>query len=336
MKMSFVYSKIENLFFFISNLTEWHFSSRKNYNQDWIEKSGPLTKKEKESLLKFKKIMKKYGFVYKNNKFMYLGQFFFLGKKENEIWKLIEKFVNKSEFKDIKDAFINLNSRFEKVYDEKKLFLWKKAIEKTKNEILFNELINRIKLFLKCKKELNNIKVHLLFSPAKDWLPAGGANIGNKDITLEVPIHKRTKINIEAAFALIAHEIGHLFLDNSNLKFTINDIIKKNKNINVKNTIPSRPLNEYIQELIINLCAPSGYFCQKYLTNFNPIYNLLNSAEKSEKEYNKYKKRKIANFSSIKSYIILQLYPLIKQYYKKKKNIDKNLLSLIINFLENK
>ena len=334
MKISFAYSKIENLFFFISNLTEWHFSCRKNYNQDWIEKSGPLTEKEKKSLLKFKKIMGKYGFVYKNNKFMYLGQFFFSNKKENEIWKSVKEFVNESEFKDIKNVFFNLNSRFEKLYDGKKLFLWKEAIEKTKNKILFDDLIKRIKLFLKCKKRIDNIKIHLLFSPAKDWLPAGGANVGNKDITLEIPIYKKTKINIEAALALIAHEIGHIFLNNSNLKIDIDNIIKKEKKINIKNIIPLRPLNEYIQELIINLCAPSGYFCQKYLTNFNPIHNLLKFNKKLEKEYNKYKKGKIANSFSIKSYIILQSYPLIKEYYKKKKNIDKDLLLSIINFLK--
>jgi len=56
--------------------------------------------------------------------------------------------------------------------------------------------------------------------------------------------------------------------------------------------------------------------------------------KKLEKEYNKYKKGKIANSFSIKSYIILQSYPLIKEYYKKKKNIDKDLLLSIINFFK--
>jgi hypothetical protein len=55
MKFKFKISKLANQFFFISNLSEWHFSCRQFYNQEWLKQTEPLTDNEKQILKEFKK-----------------------------------------------------------------------------------------------------------------------------------------------------------------------------------------------------------------------------------------------------------------------------------------
>ena len=62
MKLQFKISKLANLFFLVSNFSEWHFSCRTDYNRAWIEKTEPLKNEEVEALFKFKGVIKKYGF----------------------------------------------------------------------------------------------------------------------------------------------------------------------------------------------------------------------------------------------------------------------------------
>ncbi|TSC93005.1 MAG: hypothetical protein CEN91_322 [Candidatus Berkelbacteria bacterium Licking1014_85] len=63
--------KIRNkidLFLFVSNLTEWHFSCRKSFNDVWKKYPHSLTVIEKELIIKFKQILIKY--FKKNNEFL--------------------------------------------------------------------------------------------------------------------------------------------------------------------------------------------------------------------------------------------------------------------------
>lgn len=83
MRFSIIIKKQGIFYFFVQNLSEWHFSCRKDYNNLWLDELGPLSKKEKMALQKLKKIHQKYSFGPK-----YLGQYFFLKKNP---WKNIEK-----------------------------------------------------------------------------------------------------------------------------------------------------------------------------------------------------------------------------------------------------
>jgi len=56
MKFKFIISKWGNFYFFVQNLSEWHFSCRKNYNVLWQKELGILSPKEKKALKVFKKI----------------------------------------------------------------------------------------------------------------------------------------------------------------------------------------------------------------------------------------------------------------------------------------
>ena len=63
MEFKIIISKSANKFFFISNLTEWHFSCRKMYNPIWLKHTGGnLSLQEKKYLKIFKNILIQYGF----------------------------------------------------------------------------------------------------------------------------------------------------------------------------------------------------------------------------------------------------------------------------------
>src|SRR3989344_542952 len=66
MKFIFKISRLDNFYFFVSNLTEFHFSCRKHFNIDWISATGPLNQEEKKAINDVNAIFKKYGFVIKN------------------------------------------------------------------------------------------------------------------------------------------------------------------------------------------------------------------------------------------------------------------------------
>jgi len=55
MKFRFIISKWGNFYFFIQNLSEWHFSCRKKYNALWQKELGSLSLEEKQTLKVFKK-----------------------------------------------------------------------------------------------------------------------------------------------------------------------------------------------------------------------------------------------------------------------------------------
>jgi len=76
MKIKFVNSDIANNFFVISNLAEWHFSCRREYNRKWLDLTGELNSEEEQAIKVFKGLMKKYGFDRRDPKAGYLGDIF--------------------------------------------------------------------------------------------------------------------------------------------------------------------------------------------------------------------------------------------------------------------
>lgn len=105
MKLEFKVSKTANLFFFVSNFSEWHFSCRADYNKAWIEKTEPLKFKDLEVLVKFKKVINKYGFE--------LSKIFYTNT-EKEIWKNLKKTTKKTELEVIRESLQIFKPKFEK------------------------------------------------------------------------------------------------------------------------------------------------------------------------------------------------------------------------------
>jgi len=335
MRIKFKISKLSNLFFFISNLGEWHFSCRKNYNQIWLRKTGSLTDKEKKYLEKFIKLMKRYGLEYRNNKFMYLGQFFLSPvKNESQIWNGVEKFVKKEDFKLIKKTFSVFKERFEKIWKKDKLQKWQKRLDKEVKSKKFKDLLCKISSSLLYNKNDDNFGISLIGSPDKNRGTAGGANLNSNNITLEIPLSEITEWNSECALGIILHEIAHVFFDKSPLKKKIGKIalLKKMSKINL--VIPKRPPEETVKEIILNFIAPFGYFADQYFIDSSSKKNIKRFKNKGREELSKIKNGKKGDLQLIAYYITWKLYPIIASYYKREKPFDEELIKKIINYFK--
>lgn len=344
MKFEFKISKLANQFFFISNLSEWHFSCRPSYNKKWLKITGPLSKAEKNALAEFKKIITKYGFTRKRekDKSKYLGQIFFLYSKK-ESWEKLGKFVKKTEFKKIKEIFKILQPRFNKIWNdrfEKILIVQVKYLKNYLNNPKNNRLFDDLKKILGNEKSPQEFTVIAIASPLKgDGITAaGGANIGDKHITLEIPILKNNSWEFEYSIGILAHEIGHIFLRKSKHITTILNAIKK---LGLPKQLSSsiQPIYstlEFITELIIESLAPYGYLSQKYF-KFKPlniIFSKPNLKVLGENLQN-FKKGKMISGLRLRKLLVWQLYPLVIFYTESQKKIDKNFISEIGESLVN-
>jgi len=334
MKFDVKYTKLGNQFFFISNLTEWHFSYRKDYNDIWLSKTGPLDKKEKVALREFKKIIKKYGFIYRKNKSVYLGKIFYT-HREKVIWQKLKSFVNKDEFDKIKNIFEIFTPRFEKIWKFyelhfKRLNVIKKSLNLKRNK----ELFNKLEFIINRKRKINKINVVMLFSPhGANATGAGGANLGEKYVTLEVPDLKLNSWQTDYSVGVLAHEIGHILFNKNKYRNIITKLIKKERLTEKKynNLDPKRPLSEIIEEIILESLVPFGALAQKYY-KYKPIHNffsdlyILNVGE----TFIKFKKNKKIPLRKWRKCLVWYIYPLMSYYVKNDKKIDEDLIKNIL------
>jgi len=338
MEFKLVISKLANFYFFISNLSEWHFSCRKDYNKIWLNISGPLNNKEEEALLKFKKILNKYGFVFRNKRFQYLGQTFFL-YPENQIWKRLINFVKKEEFLEIREIFNIFKPRFEKMWKlyavkDKRVNILKKSLNQNNYQSIFKDS----EKFFANKNKIKKIKIFIIFSPLNyEDTASGGANFGsNPIITLELPRLKHKTWQLDYSIGVLAHEVGHILYKSTGYRRVAEKLLEKTtlpKNL-PKKFSPQRSTIEIIEELIINLLVPMGYLGQIYY-KFKPtdIYFSKTNINKLGEIYKNIKKTKPVPTNRIIKYLTWQLYPLISCYIKSNKKIDKKFIELVIKSL---
>ncbi len=309
MKFVFKINKTANKFHFISNLTEWHFSARKSYNEYWIKKTGKLTKKEKSALISLTKILKKYNFGKD-----FLGKPFTLNE-EKDVWKKVEKWVNRKEFVEIKNIFDIFDQRFEKIWELEKsnLDLGKLAIEKALKSQKVKKVLGKGIIFFKSKNPPPSVTIYILIGCPDNV--GGGANIGTNVITVE--FSKGDKRYIQTILIVILHEILHLFTRSSryyqyNIKNWGNKVLKLAKQIFKKSGIDSCVT---VGEAIISSWLPEGYVSTRYFRGFSDKKTLILIEERIKKEEDKFQKWRLFSAKG--------LYFLAKDYFKNNKPIDK-------------
>ncbi|MEW5908156.1 MAG: hypothetical protein AB1643_03225 [Patescibacteria group bacterium] len=334
MKFNVKYTKLGNQFFFISNLSEWHFSCRPDYNEIWIKRTGDLTRKEKQSLQDFKNIMTKYGFTYRNKKSVYIGNIFYKYPEES-IWEKLRWLVTKKELEKIKEIFNIFNPRFNKIWRSYKPFgarikIFENVLYEKRNVNLFKAL----EIMLGNKKKIKCINIFIIFSPHDfDATAAGGANIGDDSITLELPNFKsKNESDLEYSVGVLAHEVGHILFRNGDYHTLIKKIIRKKKIKDISNLYPRCSVLEIVEELIIELLVPIGVLAQKFY-KFKPIQYLFLDLDSLGEYYLNLKKGSKIPLRKYRKYLIWQLYPLTTHYLYKNKKIDKNFLSTLFKTL---
>jgi len=324
MKINIKVSKLANQFFFISNLSEWHFSCDSKYNEVWLKETDALSQEEKSALKSFSKTMKKYCFQHdKNWKSKYLGQYFYLYSGK-QVWEALKKAVAEDEFNDLKEIFKIFNSRFEKIWKLKDKDNRMKILEQALEDKNYKNLLDDTeKIFGNSKN--NTVNIVILFSPLEEnETGSGSANIGNDHITFEIPALKTDTWQMDYTVGVLAHEIGHMLFKNHGTQL-IQNVVEKLKlpleveNMSMKNTI------SIINEAITESFVPFGYLGQKYAkTDIAPL--LLDNLDKGKTVLDNFKKGEKIDYRcyrQLNKYLVWQLYPLATQYGEKKKSIDE-------------
>lgn len=320
MKFIFKVSRLDNFYFFISNLTEFHFSCRTHFNRDWIEATGELKQEEGLAIGKVRPIFKKYGFIFKNNRSLYLGKYFYC-PEDHDKWSTLKEYLSSAEYEKLADTFAIFKNRFTKVYKEELLQDWKVTLEKNLSNEKFIQFLEFAKNFFVAKKSSNTLNIHLIISPSLIWSASGGANLGDEDITLEVPIFNLTEEQLELAACALVHELSHIW-------FEKNPIYQKVKKISGSNF-------ELIKEIIIESVSPSGFPAQKYAKASNPFKRFLfHNLADGYKQYEKVVKGKKPDFQKLHAYINWRIYPLMSYYYLHNKKIDKNFIRSVTDIIK--
>ena len=305
MKFKIIISKQANLFFFISNLTEWHFSCRLAYNEEWIKMTGALKSDEKKILKKIKIILKKYGFK------TYLGKFFINSGGSKNNWNKLEKLLKPREYKDLKASFEIFSARFRGLWLNNLEILKrnKKIINDELKKKRISQIIKNLHNFFDYQKSrLKILEIFLIASPVP-FSNNGGANLKNNQITAEChKIEPETSYS-ERIIRLIFHEYSHLLLKSSEYI----PILSKNYD------------GEQLKlgEAVICSLLPNGYLAEKY------FHYKVSKKFKTKQFKNKPKnKQEISSFSAFKGYNIA------KQYIEKDKKLDKGYINRIKSLIK--
>lgn len=192
-------SKMANFFFFLANLSEWHWSCRHDYNQVWLTRTGPLNEEEEQALQEFKTLMEKYGFSLNPQKYL-LGRAFLL-QPETKAWSFLNKKLPTSEFKKIKNIFRIFKKRFNWIWQKDKTDFGRrlKNFQKILKQRAFKNLIDDMIYFLNGQKSLQTITTIFIMSPLKgeSVTAAGGANLTSNSLTIELPTLKKKSWEME-------------------------------------------------------------------------------------------------------------------------------------------
>lgn len=329
MKISFRVSELESKYFFISNLSEWHFSCRASYNKEWLRTIGPLNEQEK-------RLLKEVAIIIREK--LHYGRPFFLYKSDKSAWSEIQKKLPEKDYLVLRDAFKALDRYFQRLWkkDKPRLDRWSIKLQEAMQENRSKKLIRNMLRLFKPVKSPPGITVHLLFNPVKDSSTAGGANLGGSDITLEVPLqHAGDRWHLEAAIAIMAHEISHILLDNSKLPGIIRRELAGKRLPGLKYIAPSRPAQEIIQEGIIDAFVPSGYLAHKYLKSYSPFTRtfLVENLNAAFTAIDRFSNKRPINLHSLINHLRWRMYPAAVSYTETYRNLDRNFITQTIEIL---
>ena len=329
LEFKFHYTKIANLFHFISNLTEWHFSCRKNYNKMWLEKTGPLKNGEKQALRKMRKLLGRYGFSRERREdpSRFLGIPFIV----HSDWGKVEEWVEPDEFLTLKDVFEVFEPRFEKIWmeEEPKLANWKTALVEELTKRKYDNLEKDLETFFNQKPKFSNIDVYLLMGVAKS--SGGGANIGPGRVTLE-PTGLSTDLAPEMLNVLY-REATHLVFEREYYQNLLKQFLKSTKDkFSEKHAFSNseRGPRTIIKEAVTTSLLPEGYLANKYFGAdiFKRVERVLG------KNFEKVAKGEKDDFGAWRLFAAAKLFPLVKDYIENKKPVDRVYLQKVWEVFE--
>ena len=218
MKFLINVSHLANFYFFIQNLSEWHFSNIKPYNVFWEKTIGPFSEEEKEALSRFKTIRQNYP--YENKTFDFDGFFY----SQNDWFFGIKKHIKKSEYVDLNDIFHLFCNKFDKLYslEKESLYKWQECLVDYLKDINDQQKIfEELSIVYSAISPPKNFRVNLYVLISAPGGMGGSADDESKRITLEVS--RSSLQNLPQAAGNIWHEIIHIYFDKKHFRKLLND-----------------------------------------------------------------------------------------------------------------
>jgi len=246
MKFNIIVKKWAIFYFFVQNLSEWHFSCIKEYNEEWLKELGSLTKNQIMLLEKFREIHLKYSFG--NN---FLGSHFYLRKKPI---KSLKKSTTLQEAKIIRRVFSSMEKKFNLLYVKELPLLreWQNILEKKlKNH-------QKTKLIIKSLNKIYNVNnpkkgFNIFLLPSKKDITAGWGYIGD-DKSMAIAISSQSLKNCNHTIAVIWHEAIHRFFEKEYFLPIVKGLFPDDQDaINL------------IKEVTVSSLFPNGLFGKKFL-----------------------------------------------------------------------
>jgi len=256
MKLYFHITKTSNVFHFISNLTDWHYSVRTSYKKFWLEKTGELSGEDKEQLAKAKILFQKYSFSRG-----YWGEIF-LRRPEDDVWKVAEEKFGETDterFRKLHDYFL---PRFEKLWKDEEVLLndWKKKLHETSEEYLSDEMTKDLNTLFNTTPNFDNDIKAILLMCSPTTRGGGGANVGRGAITMEL---SRTPIDeYQTVWLNFWHEMIHVYWEKTN--YYMNMLNAYLDSLDEKPSLGDIPYKALMMEAVLEAFMPRGVLAEKY------------------------------------------------------------------------
>lgn len=333
LEFKFHFTKTANLFHSISNLAEWHFSCRKNYNKIWLERTGALGDKEKQALERLAKLLIKYHFSSgqkgPNDLSKFLGIPFTI-YSDDEVWEKVEEWVKPEEFLVLRNIFEIFGPRFEKLWveEEPKLISWKTILVEELAKKKYDDLEKDLETFFDQKPKYSSIDVYFLMNPVN---LGGGANIGPGRVTLECSALPTEAVS--DVLNVLYHETTHLVFEYGYYQNLLERFLQSIKDgYSEKHAFfkSGRSLRVIINEAAISSLLPEGYLAGKCFGR-----RVLCNIEKAlGKNFENIAKGKEDSFRAYRLFAAAKLFPVVKGYIKNKKPVDRAYLQKVWEVFE--
>lgn len=200
--------KWPNFYYFVQNLSEWHFSTVPQQNKNWEKEGGKLTKEEEEALASFAVVHKRYSFGTKRPLF---APFLIHDQPLDKL----KTWLTSREHHSISKCFAMLERRFESIYqkDIPALQQWKDILtQKTKPDFFHTTEVTAIlsKLYRRRARGMKDVIVYPVIS-GKARLLNGTAY--SDQLTVVLPVSRVPTEKQNDVISILWHELIHVHFD---------------------------------------------------------------------------------------------------------------------------
>jgi len=250
MKFRVLTNRWANFYFFLQNLSEWHYRVRTSYNILWRKELGQFSDKEEESLKMFKEIHSRYSFGEN-----YLANYFLV--ESGNPWIHMKNYVSSVDLNSLQDIFKCFEEKFERLYQIDLPLFKKWGAELTKHlkdTKLNKKIVKALSILYKVSPQKKEVLIYLLFSSENE---SGGRFHPERDcITVELSRIPISRIN--HIVGIIWHELIHLYFDRVNFIPLLSEKIKDEKTIHL------------LKEVAAGSLFPDGILGMKFLSTSPP------------------------------------------------------------------